>query len=52
MITTMITLSDMFGNYYASARYSTFHHSIDTSSLASESFIVEDTFTINDDITL
>ena len=34
MITTMITLSDLFGNYNVSTRYSTFHHSIDTGSLA------------------
>ena len=34
---TMITLSDLFGNYYASARYSIFHHSIDTASSALES---------------
>ena len=34
---TMTTLTDLFGNYYASARYSTFHHSIDTGSSALES---------------
>ena len=33
----MITLSDLFSNCYVSARYSTFHNSIDTGSLTLES---------------
>ena len=37
MVSTKVTLSDLFGNYCASARYSTFHHSIDTGSSALES---------------
>ena len=27
MLTTMVTFSDLFDNYYASYRYSTFHYS-------------------------